>query len=87
MIAGNAASATAFVHVSDIRTQSPKARGEAQALAEERGAKAERARIRSIITCPEAQYREKLALHIAINTEITLQEAQNLLSVAGKGSA
>jgi hypothetical protein len=87
VIAATPAGATAFVHVEDIRMQSPKARDEAQAQAEERGAKAERARIRSIINCTEAQYREKLALHIAINSEMTLQEARDLLITAGKGAA
>lgn len=84
----------AYIHVDDIRVQSPKARHEqraalaaAEAASERRGAQAERARILAIITASEANHRFRTALHIALKTDMTVQQARDLLLVLGEGSA
>ena len=86
--------AAAYVHAADIRVQTPKAREEQRAAlaasevaAERRGVEAERARIVAIITAPEATYRLRTALHIALKTDMSAEEARDLLKVLGEGSA
>lgn len=86
--------ATAFVHAADIRVTSPKARDEqkaaiaaAVAAAEARGARAERTRVLAIINSSEAKYRFRTALHIALKTEISVEEARELLVFVGEGAA
>ncbi|MCJ2067937.1 hypothetical protein MKK75_03790 [Methylobacterium sp. J-030] len=76
-----------YVHVGDIRTQTPKGRAETEAKAEKRGAEIERKRILAIITAPEAQYRFKTALHIALKTNMNVEEAREILKYIGLGTA
>jgi hypothetical protein len=46
------------------------------------GAKAERSRLEAILAMPEAAERQKLALEIALHTEMSAVEAQHLLACA-----
>lgn len=49
--------------------------------------KAERARVNGILTCEEAKGREALAQHLAMNTEMSVDEAKAMLNVAPKADA
>ena len=46
------------------------------------GAKAERSRLEAILAMPEAAERQKLALEIALHTEMSAVEAQHILACA-----
>jgi hypothetical protein len=50
------------------------------------GARAERARIHAIVTHPEAAGRAELALHAALRTELSIDEAVTILRMAPKTS-
>lgn len=48
---------------------------------------AERARVNGILTCEEAKGREALANHLAMNTEMSVDEAKAVLAVSNKTEA
>ena len=48
---------------------------------------AERARVNGILTCDEAKGRESLANHIAMNTEMSVDDAKKMLAASPKAEA
>ena len=48
---------------------------------------AERARVNGIMSCEEAKGREKLANHLAMNTDLSVDQAKGMLGVAAKEQA
>ena len=54
---------------------------------EQRAVKAERQRVRDILFSDEGKARQKLALHLALETDTTAQAARQLLLQAAKDSA
>jgi signal peptide peptidase SppA len=66
------------------QTQEPGADTQAatQAAAASAAKTAERTRINGILSCEEAKGREQMANHLAMNTEMSVDEAKKLLAVA-----
>lgn len=70
------------------QTKEPGAADEQAATAAAADArKAERARVNGILNCEEAKGREAMAQHLAMNTEMSVDEAKAMLSVAPKAEA
>lgn len=59
----------------------------AAATAAQYARKAERARVQGILTCEEAKGRETLANHLAMNTEMSVDEAKTILAAAPVATA
>lgn len=68
-------------------TEPGTAEKQAAAAAAADARKAERARVNGILSCEEAKGREAMAQHLAMETEMSVEEAKKMLSVAPKAEA
>lgn len=65
------------------QTNEPGADKQAATEAAAQARKAERARMSAILSCEEAKGREALANHLALNTEMSVEDAKGVLAAAG----
>lgn len=70
-----------------MSTQTNEPGADTQAATTDEARKAERARVNGILTCEEAKGREAMANHLAMNTDMSVDEAKAMLAVAPKADA